>query len=306
MQIFPWSDSILLPLTPTIGGAIAAYLQWATQEFYTNLAPIGDRIPAQLPNQLPPFGRMELSLRRLPTLPYQYVSAIANRLAAKLSSTPVEICQYLQPPVDPPTVNPSECLELRCWYNSAGYIYFQLPPKSIATWLNYIHDLPPADRLEIDRSPLSIDIALYAHARCCSLLSLASAEKLVSINDRWQMTPCPASIFNDDRGLDRLIAEPMLIFGSPVEERLIHALMDVLDGIWMTIGDDRLQRSQLHRLTIELARSWLEFHRYCRVFGTHRHHPQLAIARCGLTAISRRYLQVLLEDYLGAIAPTEF
>jgi DALR anticodon binding domain len=308
MQIFPWAHSILLPLAPTIGGEIAIYLQWVVREFYTNLADDGDRLTAQLLNQLSGSGRMELALRRVPTLPYQYVSAIAYRLAAKLSLTPVEICQLLQPQVDTPALNPQECLEIRCWYNNAGYLYFQLTPRSIATWLtwlNYLHDLPSRACLEIDRSPVSIDIALYAHARCCSLLSLASSEKLVSINDRWQITPCQTSTFNRVRGLNGLIAEPLLIFESPVEERLIHVLMDVLDTIWMTIGDERLQLSQLHRLTIDLARSWLEFYRYCRVFDSHRHNPHLAIARCGLTAISRRYLQVLLEDYLGLMAPTE-
>jgi hypothetical protein len=81
---------------------------------------------------------------------------------------------------------------------------------------------------------------------------------------------------------------------------LIQVLMDVLDGIY----GDRPQNWS--KLSFRLAECWLEFDRDCRIFGdTKRQNPQLAIARCGLTAISRHYLQVLLEEYLGVLAPVE-
>jgi hypothetical protein len=316
MQIFPLSDSILLPLTPTIGGTIAKYLQRIVREFCINLPQNCDNAIAKPPDYRSALLPVELPLRRVPTSPYQYVSAIAYSLAAKLSSTPLEICQLLQQQTGKlEQAHPAEALEISCWYNNAGYIYFQLSPRSISTWLNYIRDLDRhPDRVNgfsrRHRSPsistLAPTISLYAHARCCSLLSLASTEKLVSIDRHWQMTAISRSSDERDRGRNRSTTEPMLIFEEPAEERLIHALMDVLDAIYTISETDCLVVPQAHRWASELAIAWLEFYRDCRIFGApQRQNPRLAIARCGLTAISRHYLQVLLEEYLGVIAPME-
>ena len=96
------------------------------------------------------------------------------------------------------------------------------------------------------------------------------------------------------------ITDQKFIFDTFIEEQLIHALMDVLDGIF----GNRPQNWS--KLALNLAQSWLEFDRACDIFGDlKRQNPRLAIARCGLTAICRRYLQVLLEDYLGVTAPIE-
>jgi hypothetical protein len=244
-------------------------------------------------------------MRLVPTSPYQYVSAIAHRLAAKSSLTPLEICQQLQMPIAASTIDRFDCLNLSCWYNDSGYIYFQLPPGSIATWLNYLHDLP--FEVDVDRHPprSSVNIAIYAHARCCSCLKLAQIEKLVAITDNWQIDIPDRSYLKN-----QLTAELTSIFEQPVKYRLIHALMEVLDSIYSyNLQSDRRQTvssPNWTKLTIDLAQSWLEFYRHCRIFGDlQRQNPHLAIARCGLTAISRRYLQILLENYLGVHAAIE-
>jgi hypothetical protein len=280
-------------------------------------------------------GQFQRSIRQIPTSQYQYVSTIAHHLAAKSALTPLEICQNLDLSI--PTVAGLDRfanLKLDCWYNEASYIYFQPTPESIEIWLHYIHDLPleqlgcggtsiPTGSF-LQGSGLSAnDLAIYAHARCCSLLKLAAAAKIVRLTADWQIST-PNWLLDAAYIKNRLTTESNCIFEHPAEQQLIQTLMAVLDAIY---GDRRqLDSPQTesseqigaggfngHRkspnwtkLTIDLAQSWLEFDRRCQIFGDIKQkNPQLAIARCMLTAISRRYLQVLLENYLGVEAAVE-
>ena len=320
MKIFPFSDPILLPLSPTIAKTIADYLQSIAQKPNINSPPKNwGRDVIELQPDLYGHGEFQRSIRQIPTSQYQYVSTIAHQLAAKSSLTPLEICQNLDIPIPTVTVvETSVHLELDCWYNEASYIYFQLAPKSIEIWLNYIHDLPLEGLGGTSAlTPIgSLDLAIYAHARCCSRLKLAAAEKLVRVTADWLL----------DRGCneDRLTADSNCIFEHPVEQQLIQTLMAVLEVIYSdnrqldcsqaeSIEQIRSKAFNGHRkspnwtkLTIDLAQSWLEFDRHCQILGEIKHqNPRLAIARCRLTAISRRYLQVLLENYLSVKAPIE-
>jgi hypothetical protein len=321
VKIFPVSDPILLPLAPTMARTIADYLQLITQELYVKSIQkeSADKVIAFQSDLLWQW-QFQRSIRQIPTLQYQYVSTIAHQLAAKSSLTPIEICQNIHNSIslvaaNNRLVNRSGQIELRFWYNQASYLYFQLTPKSIAIWLNYIHDLP-IDLLDQDyhqHSGESIDLAIYAHARCCSLLKLANAEKIVTIATNLQIST-PAWLINLSAPENQLTAAANCLFEHPAEQRLIYVLMMVLDVIYgdhqqLTSGQS-MSGQQLRpkspnwiKLTIDLAQSWLEFQRHCQIFGDLKHqNPRLAIARCGLTAISRRYLQLLLENYLGVKA----
>ena len=309
---------------------IADFLQLMAQELYLSSPKNCDNAITEFPqdfcrhDDLSRNGinniRVATSIRLVPTSRYQYVSTIAHRLAARSGSTPLEICQQLQPSIPSLAIDLGDRLELYCWYNDAGYIYFQLTPEAIATWLNYIHDLRLDIHFALDRDRSSVNIALYAHARCCSLLELARTEKLVAISDNWQIETSDWLISDRSCLENHLTAALTTIFEEPAEQRLIHALMEVLDGIYDRSSQLQLGLSEAEvvastgrairqnlpnwtKLTIDLAESWLEFYRDCRIFGDlNRRNPRLAIARCGLTAISRRYLQVLLENYLGVKA----
>ena len=144
MKIFPLSDPILLPLSPTIARAIADYLQSIAQKPNLNsLQKNWARDVIELQPDLDWQGQFQRSIRQIPTSQYQYVSTIAHHLAAKSARTPLEICQNLDLSI--PTLaalERSAHLKLDCWYNEASYIYFQLTPKSIEIWLHYIHNLP--------------------------------------------------------------------------------------------------------------------------------------------------------------------
>ncbi len=324
MKIFRWSDPILLPLAPTIAGTIAAYLRLISDRVYVHLARNGDNLAPELLTDESWFWQCQQSIKPVTTTQYQYVSTIAHRLAAKLSLTPLEICQICQicqPPILPHEVDRASGLELSCWYNEAGYLYFQLTPAAIERWLDYLDRLPPLDLVTVTAhrhttGTSGVALAIYAHARCCSLLKLAQSEKAIVLTIDWRMEPTDWLLHCRK---DRQLAGSIGIFDSPVERQLIQTLMAIIDAIYIyqasslpaSTANMRSPRSprgtpNWSKLTVDLAQSWLDFHRDCRIFGEiKQQNPHLAIARCGLTAIVRRYLQMLLERYLGVSAVEE-
>jgi hypothetical protein len=165
-------------------------------------------------------------------------------------------------------------------------------------------------------SESALAIALYVYARCCSLLKLAHREKLIAISADWHIDPANWLQYGRE---NQQRAGSIGIFDRPVERQLIQSLMAVVDAIYGDGLSSSLPTSTANsssnrsprgtpnwsKLTINLAQSWLAFHRDCRIFGdTKLQNPHLAIARCGLTAIVCRYLQILLES-LGVSAVEE-
>jgi hypothetical protein len=321
MKIFRVSDPILLTLAPTITGTIADYLRLMSAPVHLHLSHNRNNLAPELLTDESWFWQCQHSIKPVPTSPYQYVSTIAHRLAAKSSLTPLEICQICQPPILSPAVDVAAGVELGCWYNEAGYMYFQLTPAAIEQWLDYLDRLPP---LDLAAAPAHRHItgtsgsalAIYVHARCCSLLKLAQREKSIAITTDWRIDP-PNWLLHCRE--NQQLAGSSGIFDLPVERQLIQTLMAVVDAIYTDYSqsssfiatnssDRRSSRPTPNwsRLTIDLAQSWLAFHRDCRIFGEIKlQNPHLAIARCGLTAIVRRYLQILLEGYLGVSAVEE-
>ncbi len=316
MSIILLSDSVSVTLTPTIAGILTDYLRLATQKIHVSQLTKFSKIITQLP--------LNLVIRRLPTLRYQYISPIAHQLAATLGLTPLEICQNFQLQIDSIGNNGAPTVEMSCWYTDASYIHFQFTPAAIAMWLNSIqsgsreyhaitelHDSESSSSIKKDKVNINsqtysnfaqskFSLALYAHARCCSLLRLAEVNKIIALDNYWQITTPNWLNCDFDRIHNYPISDEKFIFDTLIEEQLIHALMDVLDGLY----GNRPQNWS--KLLLNLTHSWLEFDRSCQIFGElKRQNPRLAIARCGLTAISRRYLQVLLEDCLGVTALVE-
>jgi hypothetical protein len=316
MSIILLSDSVSVTLAPTIAGILIDYLRLATQKIHVSQSPEFNKIITQLP--------LNLVIRRLPTLHYQYTSPIAHQLAAALGLTPLEICQNFQLQMESIGNNGAPTVKMSCWYTDAGYIHFQFTPAAIAMWLNSIQsgsrEYPAVtglhgswvfsgikkDKVDIDSQTYSnfaqskSSLALYAHARCCSLLRLAEVDKIISLDDSWQITTPNWLNCDFDRTHNYFISDEKFIFDTLIEKQLIHALMDVLDALY----GNRPQNWS--KLLLNLAHSWLEFDRSCQIFGDLKHqNPHLAITRCGLTAISRRYLQVLLEDCLGVTTLVE-
>jgi hypothetical protein len=297
-----------------------------SERVYLHLPHFRDNLAPELPTDESWFWQCQQSIKPVTTTQYQYVSTIAHPLAAKFSLTPLQICQIgqvCQTSMPLQEVDPANRLELCCWYNDAGYLYFQLMPIEIELWLTYLDRLPPLDLAAAaghwhttGTSGSGLEIAVYAHARCCSALKLADREKSISIATDWRLDP-PDWLQHGRE--NRQPVDSSGIFDCPLEIQLIQTLMAVVDAIYIhhdrassEIGtksrDRRSSRSTPNwsKLTIDLAQSWLNFHRDCRILGEIKlKNPRLAIARCGLTAIVRRYLQILLEGYLGVSAVEE-
>jgi hypothetical protein len=266
---------------PSIAGAITRYLELAATGIYPNAHQPNDRFVTD--------GGKNLPIRRIPKSPYQYISPIAHQLAAKSRLAPLAICQNLLEYIPPPLESLSPQLEIQCWYTEKGYICFKVTPRSIAPWLDYIYHWTPPDSIA-PTYPGDVDLSMAVHAqdRCRSILSLADTEGLITkdISGAWQIPPFHHDECDSDLGNNRPRADIIGDFDSGATDRLIHALMDVLDSICGSRPPDST------RLKIDLAQSWLEFHRHCRIFGdVKRQNPHLAIARCGLTAICERYLE---------------
>ncbi|AFY94881.1 hypothetical protein [Chamaesiphon minutus] len=306
MKIIRVSDPILLPLAPTIAGTIANYLQLMAQQVHLRLLHDCDNAATELPPDWSWELQSERSIQLVTTTQYQYVSTIAHRLGAKLSLNPLKICENLRSPV-PNETSIEHCgLELACWYNDSGYIYFQVADSAIDRWLKYIHYIPLKLELQVDRAVPIPTVAIYTHARCCSLLKLAEREKIIALTPDWQISTADRAsasspVAKRDCSANPLLAQLTSIYDLAAERRLIQTLMAVLDAIYSnnSLGVNP-RPPNWPKLTIDLAQSWLEFYRYCQIFGEiKRQSPHLAIARCELTAIARRYLQLLLENYLG-------
>ncbi|WP_309738603.1 hypothetical protein [Chamaesiphon sp. OTE_20_metabat_361] len=334
MQIFPYAEPILVPLVPTIAGAIADYLQLLAQQVCVTSPHNYDDLATDSALDRSWHWQYKSSIRLVTTSQYQYVSTIAHRLAAKSAFNFQEICQNFVEMGDggtgsiaSVTIQTSSELLLDGWYNEAGYIYFRVTAESIGKWLSYIHDLPLNLDLNSQLDDTATSMAVYAHARCCSILKLAASEQLISLTDDWQLVE---PIFSHQQsissdwicGENPLEAATSRLFEHPMEQRLIQVLMRILDSIYERDGmqhdRDRCnftanvqqsiwqQSPNWAKLTLTLAQSWLDFYRDCRIFGDLKHqNPRLAIARCGLSAIVRRYLQLLLTNYLSIHARIE-
>jgi hypothetical protein len=297
---------ILLPLGSSIAQMLTKHLELGVARIYSDSTQPEDRFVTH--------GIKNFTIRRISNSRYRYISPIAHQLSAKSSLTPLALCQslgeYLPPAID--ALSPQ--MEIECWYTDEGYLCFQLTPASISTWLDYIYTWMADEPIELkypanvdlsltlakplpQQKPSPCEIVVYAADRCRSVIELAYTEGLITkdISGNWQI---PRSIWcnlSSNRGNNRPTAEITHSFESVAEDRLIHALMDILDGICGS------RRRDDPRLTIDLAQSWLEFHRHCRIFGDiKRQNPHLAIARCGLTAISERYLRGDGEGSVGA------
>ncbi len=267
---------------PSIAGEIAKYLQLALAEIYPDSIRFNDHFVTD--------GGKNLPIRRVPKSQYEYISSIAHQFAATSDLTPLAVCQSLFGYI-PPFVEPlSAQIEILWWYTDKGYICCQLTPRSIALWLDYIYTWTATPHIELEY-PSNIDLSIVVHTRdrCRSILKLACVEGLIfqDISGVWQIPTSQWFDLDSHSHSNRPTPDIIDGFDSRVQDRLIHALMDVLDSICGS------RSPHYPRLTIDLAQSWLEFHRHCRIFGdVQRQNPHLAIARCGLTAICERYLRI--------------
>lgn len=191
-----------------------------------------------------------------------------------------------------------------------GLMTFQLTDLGIATWLRQFaqkvssgksHNLrctpnpcvSPQNPLNADH-PEKLFSVQYAHARCCSLLRLAARQGLMTMHDTlvWQVIePNPIPWLNENQ---------QLWVSHPAERHLIAQLIVGVDHLSCT------EQPSWVKLAEGLTEAMQKFHSSCRIFGdVHTQNLQLVQARLGLLVLTRSFLEFLLQDQFGVLAPTE-
>nr|WP_242017036.1 DALR anticodon-binding domain-containing protein [Trichocoleus sp. FACHB-46] len=150
----------------------------------------------------------------------------------------------------------------------------------------------------------------YTHARCCSLLRLAReqgllAEESVYINSLTSSAiAAPRNPWLNSQSELRLV--------HPAEQSLIFALIDTVDELQSLLAAaialplEPKGYRMVERLVAVLAKAFLSFYDACRFWGHVQQSDQALVqARLGLVLATQPLLQVLIQEVLGLVAPTE-
>ncbi len=223
-----------------------------------------------------------ISLFRLPTIKsITYRCAIAFKLSPDSPFTVAEtIFNTLRQPL---TTQPDLCLNFTVKLLDQGWLDFTLCDRSLSCWLqswanfSYPQKNSPLKSKNEDNSW----IIQYTYARCCALLRLGEQEGLIQLKNQqfhpytWSLlTPSPIPFVNLEL--------------NEIERSLISQIITIVDRL---VNDSKVKEI---KLALNLSESFLNFERYCRIFGEiSRSKPQLSQARLGLVAITHILLQGL-------------
>lgn len=182
---------------------------------------------------------------------------------------------------------------------SPGWLEFRLTDSSLAVWLQNLIS-PNCLKLIKNRAkntPNCFSVQ-YAHARCCSILTLAAQQGFIILEDGQLIEPNPIPWLQEQTEVTGMPKQLCLV--HPAEKRLIALVLDILEY------PEKLEPRQALKLAISLSQAWAEFFKHCRIWGEVKTQtPKLAQARLGLVVVTQGLLRSLLEDCLGVCAPVE-
>ena len=266
-----------------------------------------------------------------------YISAVSLKLAKVCGQPAFNIAKTLANTLSAsvaangPQINqPNLSLLDGVWANfkiqasPPGWLYLNLSDKGIGHWLQLLNDTLP-QAIEVvnqrrDRPPLSGtrqnsagqpgDISgssslfsiQHTHARCCSLLSLAHRENLITLQN-----PEPEASLSHWRiiqpyPLPWLDMAGKLCLTEQGERQLIHQLVESID-VWAHC-QQRLNHQPLLVQAHNLSKAFQGFHRNCPLWGEARNlTPALIQARLGLIRVTQIMLQMFLKRGLEAASP---
>lgn len=172
-----------------------------------------------------------------------------------------------------------------------GLLLFELTDGGIAAWLQYFCEGVP---LSVGGGDLQFLVPeqmfkiQYSHARCCSLLRMASRDALLPLADAFSWQTFKAR----------------LGFNHPAEIRLIFQFFSTWDLLYFPTATP--QKINWQKAATALSEAFQLFYSQCRIFGEVKiENPELAKARLGLILISKYLLRFLLEEKLKIKAPIE-
>lgn len=174
-----------------------------------------------------------------------------------------------------------------------GLLLFELTDRGIAVWLQYLGDNVSLSVVNKDLPflvPEHLFKIQYSHARCCSLLRMASSDRLLPLET-------PNSISWEE-------TEGRLRLNHPTERRLISEIFSTWDFLYFLTATP--QEINWEKIATGLSEAFQNFYSQCRIFGEVKiENPELAKARLGLVLITKSLLRILLEEKLKVKAPTE-
>jgi hypothetical protein len=198
-----------------------------------------------------------------------------------------------------------------------GWLNFYLDSQLIANWLrrslywSQANQVQAADRgtCPLDQAPDHLFPAQYIHGRCCSLLRLGAREEIISLwqDDVAEVAPSPVISWLD--------SEHKLWFTEKAEYNLLQQLMQMSDS-WLDnldyLANTDVDRGPKHwskywlKMVLNLSQLTAIFLAECRFLGeVKQRYPQKAIARLGLIALVQFWLEKILVEKLGVVAPRE-
>ncbi|MBU7581426.1 MAG: glutamate acetyltransferase [Nostoc sp. TH1S01] len=194
-----------------------------------------------------------------------------------------------------------------------GWIYLELTPPSVASWLNNLamsgvgqpeqigtEEITP--KLNKYNSP-NIFSVQYAHARCCSLILLGHREGLIKLRESLPDTSPAFWQLLSQEPIPWLNHDNQLCLHHLAERDLLAQLVQVMDDLGCSdMGDAINWEKTALKLSQVLENFWCQ----CRIWGDVKiNSPYLAQARLGLVIITQNLLRFLLVEKLGVTAPWE-
>lgn len=222
-----------------------------------------------------------------------YRCPIALSLAKTNNRLPIEIAEDLTQVIE-------STAELQVQVTSPGWVDLRLRDRALATWLQYLLDHPPqSSNRKVNSQNSNLFRIQYAHARCCSLLDMAHRQGFISLQkDNWGKAVqwlAPEIPWLSSNNYSETLT---LRFHHPAERNLLFTLLQVTDAF------KSLTEAESVKLAQALSEALLRFYDSCRIWGeVMQETPLLAQTRLGLLAITQIWLQWLLQEKLGMIAP---
>jgi arginyl-tRNA synthetase len=250
-----------------------------------------------------PGKRSHLSKEQF--LPIIYACPLGLSLTTNLQQSPSTIMEQLGCLLTAKDDSDLEQGQLLIEIVPLGWINFYLDAKLIANWLgrslfwsqsNVIDEQQSSNRAiyTLDKTPPQLFPIQYIHARCCSLLRLAARENMITLsNNLKQIQPSQSICWLDP--------EHNLWLTEVAEHNLLQQLLIVSDA-WLENTDVR----RWSKLALSLSQNTAIFLADCRFLGeVKQQYPQKAIARIGLIALVKFWLEKILVEKLKIAAPRE-
>jgi arginyl-tRNA synthetase len=238
-------------------------------------------------------------------LPIIYACPLGLSLATNLQQSPPIIMQQIGYLLTSKDESNLEQGQLLTEIVPLGWINFYLDAKLIADWLgrslfwsqsNVIDEQQSTSRAiyTLDKTPPQLFPVQYIHARCCSLLRLAARENLITLTANLEQIKQPQSI-------SWLDPEHHLWLTEVAEHNLLQQLLIVSDA-WL----ENIHVRRWSKLVLSLSQNTAIFLADCRFLGeVKQQYPQKAIARLGLIALVKFWLEKILVEKLKVAAPRE-